>query len=916
MDQGAASPQETAAFGADVLAQLRALAGPVFEALAASGAAICVSDPRQSGAPIVFVNAAFEDLTGYDKAELIGYSARILLSDSTDANVVTEVEKSLETHKSARADLQLRRENGRSFWCRMAVSTIADADGRSVFQLASLVDITTERLDPDLPAELQKARQDLKAAKERVRVTRAVAGAAGAWEWDLAAGVLVADARFAALYGLDPVLAAAGLPAKAFYDPIHPDDLLRMKIAIAGVKNGAEVFVRDYRVVSEDGAIRWVSARGRTWLDDDDRPARLSGVLADITDQKRAEERLRIAQSAGGVGTFEYLSGFGTVEVSEQFCRLLGLNPAESLPVRTINSLVHPDDPPLVGQWGDPASEFQTLRILRADDGQERWLTVRGEHHAHNATGAVSFTGVIYDVTDAKLAETRLRVLTETLEENIVERTQERDRIWNLSRDLLFVASAQGRFTAVNPAWSMLTDDVDSLLGTIVTALIHPDEAEAARAQLRGTTQDGGSGDFDCRMKDATGAWRWISWTISSDGGALYGAGRDVTQRRVLEDQLRQAQKMEAVGQLTGGIAHDFNNMLTGILGGIEMVRKRLQTGRTEDAERFLNTAAQSGERAAALTHRLLAFSRRQTLDTRATDVGALVASMSDLMSRTMGEQVKIETSIPDDLWPGAADANQLESAILNLAINARDAMPAGGRLAITVANRVLRAEALDPAEAIAPGDYVEVSVSDTGVGMPPAVIAKVFEPFYTTKPLGQGTGLGLSMIYGFMQQLKGAVRISSIEGRGTTVRLLIPRHLGQAQAEPVKTLAAPQGQGETVLVVEDDPAVRLLVLQVLEELGYRAIEAAAADEALPRLEGVEAIDLMVTDVGLPGMNGRQLADLARQGRPDLPVLFITGYAHAAADDGLALEPGMQVITKPFNIDELGRRIEAMISAR
>ncbi|MET0337762.1 MAG: PAS domain-containing protein, partial [Caulobacter sp.] len=801
------------------------------------------------------------------------------------------------------------------FWCRLAVTAIADADGHTAFQLASVIDITAQRTDPTSPAELKPARQDLAGVKDRGRVARAVAGAAGAWEWDLVAGVLVADARFAALYGLDPALAAAGLPAKAFFDPIHPDDLLRMKIAIAGVKNGAEVFARDYRVVSEDGAIRWVSARGRTWLDEDDKPARLSGVLADVTDQKRAEERLRIAQSAGGVGTFEYLSGFGTVEVSEQFCRLLGLNPADSLPVRTINSLVHPDDPPLIGQEG-PSSIPHVLRILRADDGHERWLTVRGEHHAHDTTGAISFTGVIYDVTEAKLAEAKLRILTETLEENIVERTQERDRIWNLSRDLLFVASNQGRFTAVNPAWSMLTGDLDGLLGTLVTALIHTDDAETARAQLRASSHDGISGEFDCRMKDANGTWRWISWTISSDDRALYGAGRDVTQRRILEDQLRQAQKMEAVGQLTGGIAHDFNNMLTGILGGIEMVRKRLQSGRIEDAERFLNTAAQSGERAAALTHRLLAFSRRQTLDTRATDVGALVASMSDLMSRTMGEQVKVETSIPDGLWSGAADANQLESAILNLAINARDAMPTGGRLAITVANRVLRAEAIDPAETIAPGEYVEVSVSDTGIGMTPSVIAKVFEPFYTTKPLGQGTGLGLSMIYGFMQQLKGAVRISSIEGRGTTVRLLIPRHHGEAKAEQVKTLAAPRGQGETVLVVEDDPAVRLLVLQVLEELGYRAIEAAAADGALPRLEGDETIDLMVTDVGLPGMNGRQLADLARQRRPDLPVLFITGYAHAATEDGLALGPGMQVITKPFNIDELGRRIEAMISAR
>lgn len=900
---------------ADVLAALRALAGPAFDSLCASNLGVCVTDHRRPGEPIILVNRAFEDLTGFEASELIGLSARILLSDATDAGVIGDVERVLADHEASSTDLQLRGEDGQAIWRRLTVAPLRDAQGATAFHLCTLVDISAERLDPQ-PAALQQDGRDLRSGRERVRVTRSVGAAAGAWEWDLTAGVLIADARFAALYGLDPVAAASGLPTKAFYDPIHPDDLLRMKIALAGVRNGAEVFARDFRIISEDGAIRWVSARGRTWLDENDRPVRLSGVLADITDQKRAEERLRIAQSAGGVGTFEYLSGFGTVEVSEQFCRLLGLNTADSLPVRTINSLVHADDPPLIGQWGDPGSDNRTLRILRANDGEERWLTMRGEHHAHDATGAVSFTGVIYDVTEAKRAEARLRVLTETLEENIVERTQERDRIWNLSRDLLFVASSQGRFTALNPAWSFLAGrDVDQLLGTLVTALIHPDDAEDARAQLRSASQAGRSIDFDCRMRDAQGDWRLLNWTISSDGGALYGAGRDLTQRRMLEEQLRQAQKMEAVGQLTGGIAHDFNNMLTGILGGIEMVRKRLDAGRPQDAERFLNAASQSGERAAALTHRLLAFSRRQTLDTRATDVGALVLSMSDLMSRTMGEQVSVETSIPAGLWPAAADANQLESAILNLAINARDAMPHGGRLAISVVNRVLRAEALDPSETTAAGDYVEVSVSDSGVGMSASVISKVFEPFYTTKPLGQGTGLGLSMIYGFMQQLKGAVRISSVEGRGTTVRLLIPRHMGEAEAPPARIAAAPKGMGETVLVVEDDSTVRLLVLQVLEELGYRALEAADASAALPQLETAQTIDLMVTDVGLPGLNGRQLADLARQGRPNLPVLFITGYAHAAADDGLQLDAGMEVITKPFNIDELGRRIQGMIAA-
>jgi PAS domain S-box-containing protein len=907
VDEAPAQDADAKVRHTDPGAELRALAGPVLEAFAATGAALCVSDARRPGEPLVFVNAAFEALTGYSEAELLGHSGRILLSDATDPTVITRLEEELATTHAARSDLQLRREDGAPFWCRLAVSTLKDADGEPAFHLSTLAQLGLDEINPQQDASSSTA--------SGLRVARAITGASGAWEWDLASSTLVGDARFAALYGLDPAVAAAGLPASSFYKPIHPDDVLRMKIAMAGVTNGAEVFNRDYRILGSDGAVRWVSARGRTWLDDQDRPIRLSGVLADITDQKRVEERLRVAQSAGGVGTFEYQSGFGTVEVSEQFCRLLGLHAADSLPVRTINSLVHEDDPPLIGFWEKPERLQQTLRIRRADNGQERWLTVRGERQAAGASGATGFTGVIYDVTDAKLAEAQLRVLTESLEESIVERTQERDQIWNLSRDLLFVASNQGRFTALNPAWSTLLGmDGEALLGTMITALIHPEDAEIARGHLRAAAHEALGAEFDCRIVGPDGAWRWISWTVTGEAGAIFGSGRDLTQRRLLEDQLRQSQKMEAVGQLTGGIAHDFNNMLTGILGGIDMVRKRLQSDRPQDAERFLEAASQSGQRAAALTHRLLAFSRRQSLDTRATDVAALVASMSELMSRTMGEQVAVETSLPADIWPAAADPSQLESAILNLAINARDAMPKGGRLAIAVSNRTLAPGQLDRSDAAQPGDYVEVAVSDTGTGMSAAVVAKVFEPFYTTKPIGQGTGLGLSMIYGYMQQLKGAVRIDSIEGQGTTVRLLLPRHEGALETESAPVGAPQMGRGETVLVVEDDPSVRLLVLQVLQELGYRGLEAPDADHALPLISSEEKIDLLVTDVGLPGLNGRQLAEIARATRPNLPVLFVTGYALAAVDQTTFLDPGMQMITKPFDIDELGHRIAAMIS--
>lgn len=894
---------------------LRALAGPLFDALAGSGMAISVSDPRQDDDPIVFVNAAFEALTGYDAAEAVGRNCRFLQTDETDPETVAKVAKALGETGAASADLFNARRDGATFWNRVSITTIRDASGAPAYRVATQMDVSADYRDEDLGRDLRLTRQRLVEAKERLRIAQAVAGAAGAWEWSIADGRLVADARFAALYGLDPVLASQGLPTSAFFDAVYAADRLRLKIAVAGALNGAEVFARDYRVVV-DGEVRWVSARGRTFLDQDERPVRFAGVLADITDQKRVEERLRIAQSAGGVGTFQYLSGFGTVDVSEEFCRLLGLQPAASLPVRTINAVVHPEDPPLISALGDApvGVAFHEFRIQRADNGEERWLACRGEHQGA-PTGGSSFIGVIYDVTATKRSEARLRALAAALETRAEVTQQERDRVWNLSRDLLSISDRDGIYHAINPAWTdLLGYDSADLVGLPMGGLVHPEDRLLAQQKTAGLRTGEAVADFDCRVLARDGDYRWINWTAVPEDGFIYSVGRDVTQRKALEDQLRQSQKMEAVGQLTGGLAHDFNNMLTGILGGIDMVRRRIGEGRQADAERFLEAAMQSGQRAAALTHRLLAFSRRQSLDSRPLDVQALVTSMEDLLQRTLGEQVRLTTDVAADVWTALADDNQLESAILNLAINARDAMPSGGRLTIAARNVSLSAAQLVKSDRAEPGDYVELSVSDTGLGMTPDVLGKVFDPFFTTKPLGQGTGLGLSMIYGFVQQSRGHIEIESREGAGTTIRLFLPRHTGLAdEAGQAPETAAQVGAGEAVLVVEDDPSVRLLVVQVLEELGYRAIETEGGRDAISILQSARTLDLMISDVGLPGLNGRQLAELARESRPGLPILFMTGYAEQAREQSAFLAEGMEIITKPFAIDQLARRIGAIL---
>jgi PAS domain S-box-containing protein len=394
----------------------------------------------------------------------------------------------------------------------------------------------------------------------------------------------------------------------------------------------------------------------------------------------------------------------------------------------------------------------------------------------------------------------------------------------------------------------------------------------------------------------------------------------EAIQKRVkAEEALRQAQKMEAVGQLTGGIAHDFNNLLAGITGSLEILRARVAQGRVGDLERYIVAAEGASKRAAMLTHRLLAFSRRQALDPKPTDINRLVAGMEDLVRRTMGPAVVVEVVAAGGLWTTLVDANQLENALLNLCINARDAMPNGGQLTIETGNRWLDERAAQDRE-LPSGQYASLCVSDTGTGMPPQVIERAFDPFFTTKPTGQGTGLGLSMIYGFVRQSGGQVRIYSELGQGTTICLYLPRHHGEAEVaedtEAAKRIEAPRAsQGETVLVVDDEPTVRMLVTEVLEELGYTAIEAAAGPAGLKILQSDARIDLLVTDVGLPGgMNGRQLADAGRTVRPDLKVLFITGYAENAVIGHGHLEPGMHMLTKPFAMDALANRIKGLIT--
>jgi PAS domain S-box-containing protein len=522
---------------------------------------------------------------------------------------------------------------------------------------------------------------------------------------------------------------------------------------------------------------------------------------------------------------------------------------------------------------------------------------------------------------------------------------------WDLLTDRFTVDEAFARAFGLDPALGREGIPLAQIISTV-----HSDDRAALTEAIDEAIARGGPYAHQYRTRRADGRYYWLEANgrvdKASDGTALMFPGVliDVEKRRAdeaerarvteelrklnetleqrvadrtaelmrAEEALRQSQKMEAVGQLTGGLAHDFNNLLAGISGSLELMQARVQQGRFNDVERYMAAAQGAVKRAAALTHRLLAFSRRQTLDPKPTNVNRLVDGMQDMIQRTVGPSITVEAVGAGGLWPVLADPSQLENSLLNLCINSRDAMPDGGRITIETANRWLDERAAKKQD-LSEGQYVSLCVTDTGTGMPPDVIARVFEPFYTTKPIGEGTGLGLSMIYGFAKQSGGQVRIYSEVGKGTTVFIYLPRHYGQIEDEGPSTesrVLPRSEQGETVLVVDDEPTVRMLITDILEELGFTWIEAGDSAAGLKVLQSDVRIDLLVTDVGLPGgMNGRQMADAGRVSRPDLRVLFITGYAENAAVGNGQLAPGMAVLTKPFPMEAMAARIRSMIEA-
>ena len=659
---------------------------------------------------------------------------------------------------------------------------------------------------------------------------------------------------------------------------------------------------------------------------------------------RESQERLELALGASNsVGTWDWHLETDQVTADARFANLYGVDAARAargVPLAEFLVNVHPDDAARIRAGieralRERAGFAEEYRVLQPD-GSCRWVIAQGRPW-YGADGRASrFPGVSYDVTalkEAQLAEVQLAAelraaqaalqdLNTQLLATVEQRTEERDRIWRVSRDVLGVADASGTWQAVNPAWTRVLGWADhELVGRTFDWLLG--EGERTTAEILATLNARGETTFENRLRTRAGELRALAWTLVAHEGELYAVARDVTEQREreaalvrAEEQLRQSQKMEAVGHLTGGIAHDFNNLLNGIAGWLAVLQLRVSQGRLEDLDRYIGLARNAARRAATLTHRLLAFSRQQTLAPRAVSIERLVRDMEDLIRRSVGPSVRLDTRFVPGTWPALVDPNQLENALLNLCINARDAMPEGGAIEVRTANRLL-----DDRDAVAlhvaPGAYLELSVTDTGVGMTPEVLSRAFDPFFTTKPAGRGTGLGLSMVYGFAQQSGGTVHITSEVGAGTTVALFLPRHEGEVdEPDAPSAQQAPRhgGIGYTVLIVDDEPTVRLLVAEILRDYGYTTIEAADAAGALPVLRSNTRIDVLVTDVGLPGgLNGAGLAAAARSVRPDLRVVFITGYAdHAPLDTGLPSRTA--IVRKPFEPDALALHVHELIA--
>jgi PAS domain S-box-containing protein len=825
---------------------------------------MAIADARQPDHPIVFVNEAFCRLTGYASDEVVGHNCRFLQGPGTDRQAVRRIREAVQAGRMVELDLRNYRKDGSLFWNRLRLGPVPDATGAVAYYFASQMDVTLEReqlsglaqTNASLTSALADQVQAVQAGEARL-LAAADAGHMGIWQLDLATRALFASRHFKANFGRDPELPFS---YQQLLDAVHPSDQARMQTAVAHTIATGEDYRIEYRIVRPDRQLGWVKITARLERDADGRPAYLAGVSQEVTDLVLSRRRAAL---------LEHLDQavYGVVEDHEEIA------------FRAAQALGQTLDVSRAG-YGSVDLEAETITIVRD------W----NAPGVHTLAGTLHFRDYGSYIDDLRRGET------------VVCADARADPRTRATADAL----------AQIDALSFINMPVSEAGGLVALLYLNNASARPWTAEEMALVRE-----VAHRTRQAVERRR-AEQELRDLADSLERQVHARTEELMrTEAALRQSQKMEAVGQLTGGLAHDFNNLLGAVSGSLEMLQRRLHG----DAAllRYVDMGQTAAKRAAALTHRLLAFSRQQTLEPKLVRVNQLIGGFEDLVRRTIGPQIALEVVAGIGVWPVLADPGQLESALLNLCINARDAMPDGGRLVIETANRAID-ERTASAQQMLPGQYVSISVSDNGSGMPPQVVERAFDPFFTTKPIGVGTGLGLSMVYGFARQSGGHARIYSEVGAGSNVCVYLPRHEGELPADDAvhaPALVAPgTGVGQTILVVDDEHSVRTLMAEMLRELGYRALEAPDGPSAIRILQAEPSVVLLVTDVGLPGgMNGRQVADAARKLRPALLVLFVTGYAENAVLSHGHLPTGMQVLTKPFELSTFCQKVQTLAAA-
>ncbi|MGJ7582704.1 PAS domain-containing protein [Variovorax sp. RHLX14] len=837
---------------------------PFVAAVRATRMPMVITDPRQPDNPIVFVNDSFCRLSGYERAEILGRNCRFLQGPDTDPEALRLIREAVREKRSVQVDLRNYRKNGEPFWNRLLLGPVNGADGEPAYFFASQVDVTLERermtgleiANAALIAELADRVRAVEMGEARLLAATAAADL-GIWHLDLSTQELYASQHCKLNFGRS---AHVPFSYQELLEAVHPDDRQRMREAVAQTIETGDDYRIEYRIVRPDGQLAWVRIQARLERSAEGQPLQLAGVSQDVTQEIMGRRRAELLQTLDR-------EVYGVHE-----------DPNE-IAYRAMEALGRVLDVSRAG-YGTIDKRAETITIERdwnAPGIRTLAGTLKFREHGSYIDNLKRGETVVF-------ADARLDPRTCDYADALIAINAQSAINMPVSEDGDFVALLYLNHATARP-WT--TEELD-----LVREVAHRTRQAVER---RRAEQD---------LRDLAASLE-----------------RQVQERTAelmkTEATLRQSQKMEAVGQLTGGLAHDFNNLLGAISGSLELLKRKTQGDATID--RYVDIGQTATKRAAALTHRLLAFSRQQTLEPKVISVNRLIGDFEVLIRRTIGPEISLEAVTGIDIWPVSVDPSQLENAVLNLCINARDAMPDGGRLVVETANRSLD-EHTAGALQLLPGQYVSVCVSDNGTGMPADVIARAFDPFFTTKPIGVGTGLGLSMVYGFTRQSGGHARIYSEEGSGTNVCMYLPRHHGEVDAAENNAdqaqLPAIKHAGETVLVVDDEASVRTLMAEVLSELGYRVLEAEDGPAAIQILQANRFVKLLVTDVGLPGgMNGRQVADAARLLIQELQVLFVTGYAENAALSHGHLPLGMQVLTKPFELSAFGQRVQTLVSA-